>query len=129
MLYWAEGSKSRNQLRFSNSDPEMVRFFVRFLKAYFGLGDADIRIKCHLFADHLARQREVEAFWLDVAGVPRSCLHKSMVNAYSRDSQRKRLNKLPYGTCHVVVSRTRVTQHIFGAIQEYAGFTRPEWLE
>lgn len=36
---------------------------------------------------------------------------------------------LPYGTCRIVLSRTRVTQHIFGAIQEYAGFRRDAWLE
>jgi hypothetical protein len=36
---------------------------------------------------------------------------------------------LPFGTCRVVVSRTAVTQHIFGAIQEYAGFRRDAWLE
>src|SRR4051812_37261358 len=28
MLYWAEGAKHRNTLRFTNSDPEMVRLFV-----------------------------------------------------------------------------------------------------
>ena len=28
MLYWAEGAKDRNQIRFTNSDPEMARFFV-----------------------------------------------------------------------------------------------------
>src|SRR5207244_9624279 len=72
MLYWAEGTKDRNQLRFSNSDPEMVRFFVAFLKRYFDLRDDDIRLLCHLFADHRQRQRQIEEFWLDVAGLPRS---------------------------------------------------------
>jgi hypothetical protein len=28
MLYWAEGGQDRNQVRFSNSDPEMIRVFV-----------------------------------------------------------------------------------------------------
>ena len=37
MLDWAEGSKGRNQLRFSNSDPEMIRFFVRFLQECLGV--------------------------------------------------------------------------------------------
>ena len=32
MLYWAEGEKARNTLSFSNSDPDMVRFFVSFLR-------------------------------------------------------------------------------------------------
>lgn len=52
-----------------------------------------------------------------------------MVNVYSKYSQKKRRNKLPYGTCKVVVSRTAIVQHIYGAIQEYAGFDRPEWLD
>jgi transposase-like protein len=129
MLYWAEGAKERNQLRFSNSDPEMVRFFVEFLKSHFQLRDEDIRVTCNLFADHLQRQHQIEQFWLDTAGLPRSCLCRSTVNVYSKYSKKKRQNKLPYGTCRIVVSRTRVTQSIFGAIQEYAGFERPAWLE
>ena len=129
MLYWAEGGKDRNQLKLSNSDPDLVRFFVRFLRAYFDLHNDDIRIRCHLYTDHLECQRAVEDFWLQTLDVPRSSLCKSIVNAYSKHSKRKRLNMLPYGTCHVVVSRTAVVQSVFGAIQEYAGFERREWLD
>jgi transposase-like protein len=129
MLYWAEGARARNQTRFTNSDPEMVRFFVGFLKAYFDLRDSDIRLTCNLFADHRERQHEIETFWLDTLGLPRSSLCKSTVNVYSKYSKKKRRNMLPYGTCRIVVSRTRVTQSIYGAIQEYAGFEREAWLE
>jgi DNA-binding MarR family transcriptional regulator len=129
MLYWAEGSKRRNQLCFSNSDPEMVKFFVEFLKTYFDIHDRDIRITCHLFADHIDHQRDVEQFWLDEAGLTRESLRKSVVNVYSRSSKRKRINKLPYGTCQVVVSRTWILQSILGSIQEYGRFERPAWLE
>ena len=31
MLYWAEGAKGRNTIKFTNSDPQMVLFFRRFL--------------------------------------------------------------------------------------------------
>jgi hypothetical protein len=48
---------------------------------------------------------------------------------YSKYSQKKRANRLPYGTCRVSVSKTQVVQHIHGAIQEYGGFERPEWLD
>ena len=51
------------------------------------------------------------------------------MNRYSKYTKKKRKNALPYGTCRVAVSRTAVTQHIFGAVQEYAGFTREAWLE
>jgi transcriptional regulator with XRE-family HTH domain len=128
MLYWAEGDKNRNSARIANSDPEVLRFFVRFVRTYFGVDGARIRVTCNLFADHLERQREVEQFWLDTLGLPHSSLCRSIVNVYSKYSEKKRRNRLPYGTCRLCVNSTHVTQSIFGAIQEYGGFERPEWL-
>ncbi|MFL5946030.1 MAG: hypothetical protein ACJ74C_11435 [Gaiellaceae bacterium] len=107
----------------------MARFFVDFLKKYFGLQPSEIRITCHLYADHLAHQRQIEQRWLDALGLGKESLRKSVVNVYSKYSQRKRVGNLPYGTCRVVVSRTWVAQTIYGAIQELGGFTRDAWLE
>ncbi len=129
MLYWAEGSRSRNKIVFTNSDPAMARFFVGFVREFFNVDSERFRLTCNLFADHEARQREIEAFWLDTVGLPRRCLCKSTVNRYSRYSQKKRKNKLPYGTCRVVVHSTEVAQTIYGSIQELAAFDRPEWLD
>jgi transposase-like protein len=129
MLYWAEGGKARNQVKFANSDPAMVAIFVRFLRTYWSLRDVDVRITCNLFADHVDRQREIEDFWLGIAGLSRDSLCTSTVNVYSKYSKKKRQNKLPYGTCRVTVSRTRIVQSIYGAIQEIGGFTRDAWLE
>lgn len=129
MLYWAEGDKGeKHAARLSNSDPELVRFFLHFLRTQLRVPDERIRITCNLFADHVERQREIEQFWLDTLGLPRSCLRRSIVNVYSKYSQKKRRNKLPYGTCRLVVNETRIVQSIFGSIQEYGGFDRPEWL-
>jgi DNA-binding MarR family transcriptional regulator len=129
MLYWAEGSKERNALQFCNSDPEMVRFFVRLLRTYFDIDDDQIRITCYLYADHEQRQREIEAYWLDVASLTEASLRRSVVNRVSKSSKRKRFGSLPYGTCRVVVNRTAVVQSVWGSIQEYGGFRRDAWLE
>ena len=129
MLYWAEGDKARNQARLSNCDPDLLRFFVEFLRRYFDVQDDDIRVTCHLFADHVKKQREIEGFWLETLGLTERSLCKSFVNVYSAASKKKRVNMLPYGTCRVGVSRTSVVQSIYGSIQEYGGFHRPEWLD
>jgi transcriptional regulator with XRE-family HTH domain len=129
MLFWAEGAKARNEVCIVNSDPELVRFFARFLRHFYRVPDERFRVGCNLFADHLARQRKIEQFWLDTLELPRSCLRKSIVNVYSKYSQRKRKGRLPYGTCRLVVCDTSVVQSIYGAIQEYAGFDRPGWLD
>jgi transcriptional regulator with XRE-family HTH domain len=128
MLFWAEGAKEINKVHLTNSDPELLRLFTRFLRHYFDVPNERIRILCNLFTDHLADQWAVEQFWLDVLELPRSSLWRSVVNAYSRSSQRTRCGKLPYGTCRVTVHDVRIAQHLYGAIQEYGGFERPEWL-
>ena len=75
------------------------------------------------------RQREIEQFWLDQLRLPRTQLRKTILNNYSKHSQKKRKNKLPYGTCKLVLNSTQVVQTIYGSIQEYGGFERPEWLD
>ena len=129
MLYWAEGSRNRNRIVFTNSDPAMAQFFVEFIREFFDIDRERVRLTCNLFADDEARQREIENFWLRTVGLPRTCLCKSTVNRYSRYSQKKRRNKLPYGTCRIVVHSTEIAQTIYGSIQELAGFDRPEWLD
>ncbi len=129
MLYRAEGSKARNSAVLSNSDVNLLSYFVTFLREHFDVPDEVFRIHCHLFADHLDRQREVEQFWLTALELPATCLRKSVVNSYSKYSEKKRANKLPYGTCQLGVHNTRIVQTIYGSIQEYGGFDRPAWLD
>jgi len=129
MLYWAEGAKMRNSVQFVNSDPAMVGYFVRFMRTHFAVADDGFRLDCNLFADHIERQREIELFWLDTLGLPQSCLRKSKVNVYSKYSKKKRQNKLPWGTVRVCANSTRFGQGIYGWIQEYGSFERPEWLD
>jgi transcriptional regulator with XRE-family HTH domain len=129
MLYWAEGGKARNAVLLTNSDPELVVFFAAFLREHFDVPDEAFRVYCNLFADHLDQQQQIEDHWLTVLRLPCSCLRPSVVNVYSKYSQKKRVNKLPYGTCRLVVHRTKIVQTIYGSIQEYGGFERPEWLD
>lgn len=129
MLYWAEGAKQRNTLKVTNSDPELLAFFADFLRYELGVPSARMRLYCNLFADHLEKQRDIEDFWLGQLGLDRSCLRKSTVNVYSKHSKRTRIGKLPYGTSALVVNSTRIVQTIYGSIQEYGGFDRPEWLD
>jgi transcriptional regulator with XRE-family HTH domain len=129
MLFWAEGSRSRNSVYFTNSDPAMVRLFLEFLVSEVGIERHAVRIDLNLFADHLREEARIQRHWLDSLALPARCLRGSTVNVYSRHSARKRLNCLPYGTCRLSLHSTRIVQHLFGAIQEYGGFERPEWLE
>jgi transcriptional regulator with XRE-family HTH domain len=129
MLYWAEGAKGRNAARLTNSDPDMLAFFAEFLRREFAVPESAMVLRCNLFADHLPRVHEIEEFWLAKLQLPSSCLRRSIVNSYSKYSQKKRCNKLPHGTGELSVHSTQIVQTIYGSIQEYGGFERPEWLD
>ena len=123
------GCEGAYTVKVVNADPEVLVFFARFLRRQFSVPDERMRVYCNLFTDHLDRQREIEDFWLRQLSLPRSCLRKTIVNVYSKYSQKKRKNKLPFGTAALVVNSTQIVQTIYGSIQEYGGFERPEWLD
>jgi hypothetical protein len=125
MLYWAEGAKSRNSLAFVNSDAEMIRFFLRFLRLL-DVPDERIRLSVNVHLGNGLTLAEIEGWWLDRLELPRSCLRKATVNRASSASKQIR-KPLVYGTARITVNSTRLVQSIYGAIQEYAGIERPEW--
>ena len=85
-----------------------------------------LRINCHL-GNGLSLE-EIEEWWLTELGLPRTCLRTSTVNRASRASKGIR-RPLVHGTAELRVGSTWVIQSIYGAIQEYTGSTRDEWLD
>lgn len=124
MLYWAEGAKKRNSVYFVNSDPEMHRLFMRFLRYEFGVQPTDCSIYIQTHADKVDDIRQIEDYWLALLDLPSSCLRKTHI----KRSSGVRLHKLNKGICGLAVHRSWIAQHIYGAIQEYGGFERPAWL-
>ena len=72
---------------------------------------------------------EIQDWWLARLALPATCLRRAVVNRPSSASKRLKGNVLPYGTARVAVHSTFIVQSIYGAIQEYAGIERPEWLD
>jgi hypothetical protein len=128
MLFWAEGSKQRSAVTFTNADPEMLAFFLRFLRECYGVRDEQLRLSVNCHLGNGLTLEQIEAWWLARLRLPRGCLLKATVNRPSSASKRVR-RPLLYGTARLVVHSTAVVQSIYGAIQEYAAFDRPEWAE
>lgn len=130
MLYWAEGSKSRNTAQLANSDPAMLQMFVRFLRECFGIEDDLLRFTLNVYTSGERTAAEVEDYWLALLELPRSCARKHMLNHFPTSSSGLKPNKLPNGVCTLAVGKsTWLVQHIYGAIQEYSGIDQPTWLD
>jgi hypothetical protein len=129
MLYWAEGTKRRNAVEFTNSDPRMVVLFRRFLTEALDIGPQCIRLAINMYTGNGLTTGEIERFWLDILDLPKTSVRKHTINHFPTSSSGRARKKLPYGVCRIEVHSTWAIQHIYGAIQEYVGFEEPRWLD
>jgi hypothetical protein len=129
MLYWAEGAKARNQVKFANSDANMLRLFRDFLVRCMGVDPQSISLRINVYTNNGLSIEQIEGHWLSLLDLPRSCLRKHALNHTPTSSSGRSKRRLPYGVCTLTVSKTEVVQHIFGAIQEYGRFDEPKWLD
>ena len=131
MLYWAEGYKSQNRstISFANSDPCMLKLFIEFLQERLGVKKEKICLKIKCYTNNGISLEEIKEYWIRTLGLSKSSLRGVQVNALPKSSKKKRGNILPYGTCYLQIFDVQLTQHIFGAIQEYGKIEGENWLD
>jgi hypothetical protein len=105
----------------------MMQFYIKFLRESLHVKDDQITIYINCYLGNGLTQFEIENYWLEVLSLKQENLRKTIVNNKPQSSQQKG-RKLPYGVCNILVHSTLLVNHIFGAIQEYAGIEKPEWL-
>ncbi len=70
LLYWCEGAKDKNDqtFTFSNSDPELVRAFMKLMRNGLTLDERKLRVRIHLHEYH--NELSMKKFWSEVTGIP-----------------------------------------------------------
>ena len=89
LLFWTEGSKDPDSgLRFTNSDPKMVKLFLKALKSLPDFSWKKLKFKLHLHDYH--NQFEQTQFWAKEAEIPHRFFLKPYLKPHT--SIRKREN-------------------------------------
>lgn len=127
VLYWAEGSKQKpyttsTGVIFANSDPAMMRLFLRWLKL---IGIEEERISYELYIHETARERlhEIKLFWSKILGTKISMLSR----VYFKKNQvknRRNIGREYHGLVRIKVSRStdlnrRITGWISGICEKF----------
>ncbi len=113
-LYWAEGyTASRNLFIFANSDANMIRLMMFFLKKICKVSPKKLRggVNIHPHLDILVAQK----YWSRISRIPLSQFHRPLL-AVSKASKQKR-DTLPYGTFRIIVSDVYLCSRIKGYIE------------
>lgn len=131
LLYWCEGNKSRNTVRFSNSDPDMMKLFISFIRKYFIVEDSKLTLYVGCTEFNERSWEEIALFWSKLLHIPITQIKELQADTRERGKIAPRKNRLPYGVVGLSFSRTDIIQHIYGAIQEYADMDPGEykWVE
>jgi hypothetical protein len=127
LLYWAEGSKRRNTILFTNSDPNMLALFRRFLTDALAIEREEILLTLNVYTNNGLTIEQIETYWLDLLDLPPSVVRKHTLDHMPTSSSGRAKKRLPYGVCTLIVHSTWMVQHICEAIQEYGGFDEPAW--
>ena len=75
-LYWAEGFKSDSLAGFCNSDPDMIKFFLTWLKTCFGYKNGDLRLRVGLNESFRDKTNEIGDFWVEFTGIDKEHFQK-----------------------------------------------------
>jgi len=68
MMYWCEGAKADNIVKFTNSDPMLIKRFLSLFRNSFSLDESKFRVVLHLH-DYHDEQMQMQ-FWSEVTNIP-----------------------------------------------------------
>jgi hypothetical protein len=98
MLYWAEGAKTSEVIKFSNSDPLMIKLMMRWFREICGVPESKFRIALHIH--ELLSRKNIEEYWSKTTNIPLGQFQKTFIKPTSLGQRRNILYK---GTCVICV--------------------------
>jgi len=108
-LYWGEGTKaSPYTVAMSNSDPDVLRFFIHWLDLL-NVDKDRLRIALHLYKD-MDIQKEIR-FWSEYLTIPVSQFRKPYVKK-SRLCDITYKSSFQHGTCNVIFANKEVDLYV-----------------
>ena len=124
-LYWAEGHKrplmragreiSWHPISLTNSDPKLVKIFLKFLKNICGIPKNRVRASLRLFK-HMDEKESIR-YWVKEIGIPEENFEKTYYGISKSSMGRRPFNRLPYGVIQIRISDTRIFHKIMGWIE------------
>jgi len=106
IIYWGEGDKNpKNPVRVSNTDPHMLRIFVRFLRTICALPEDKVRAHLVLYPD--LDELTCKKYWSSLIGIDQTLFYKTQVIQGKHKTKR-----LGYGICSVEVSSRQLKEKV-----------------
>lgn len=115
-IYWSEGSKNDGRVLLTNSDPHMIRLYVRWLTECFGINPSQITCRVTINELHRDRRGKIEKYWSGIVGLPLSQFTKT-TTIHSKWTKLYENRNTYYGVLAVHVQKsTDLSYRVMGSI-------------
>lgn len=118
LFYWCEGNKRDSFIRFTNSDPKMIRNFLTLLRKSFLLDEKKFRALLHLHSYH--NEKKQKEFWSKITQIPISQFNRS----YLKKNTQKRLRKNYPGCIAISYYDAKIVKKLISLYNSFASYIR-----
>ncbi|HQO38464.1 MAG TPA: hypothetical protein PK107_06570 [Candidatus Omnitrophota bacterium] len=118
MLYWAEGTFNGNTVDFTNSNAEMIKIFLKFLRKICGINEERLRV--YLYAYEHQNISELQDYWHTVTNIKLSQFTKPFIRKNNLNVTKR---KLPYGLVHIRYNDKKLLGSLKSWIDNYICWT------
>jgi len=121
-LYWGEGTKRQmSELSITNTDPNLIKFFIYWLEKSLNIPGEKIKIQLHLYSDmNIDKEKK---YWSRILNIPLSQFNRpyikktAMVNVNHKGG-------FGHGTCNAGIGSVPLAEKIIMGIKTIADATR-----
>lgn len=117
MLYLGEGDKSHYaQISLSNTDPKIIKFFIKWMIDFLGIAKEDMRVQLHLY-ENMDIENE-KRFWKNELGFSEIQFYKSEVRKLQKSSFSYK-ESYRHGTCQIYFPGVEKKRELMMAIEAF----------
>lgn len=113
VLYWAEGYKPKENdpgvmIDFANSDPEILKIFIKWLLEFGGISKTDIVLRLHIHENHKSSEREAKKLWSKLLDIPVVQFSNTNFKKHNINTKRSNTGKNYKGLISIRVKKSTV---------------------
>jgi len=122
-LYWAEGTKEKKHnpgqnVCFSNSDPRMIKIFLKWLKEIIKIEESDIKYEIYIHENSKNNLKNVINYWTQITNSNPVNFKYIYFKKSKINTKRKNIGNKYYGLLRIIVRKsTNLNRKISGWIE------------
>ncbi len=119
MLYWGEGHKSKTAkiIDFANSDKDMIKLFLKFLRNVCGIDEKKLRVYSYFYSNQNINKNI--NYWSKLTKISKKQFTKPYIR---KDFREDKKDKMLYGLIHIRYGDKKLLRLMKKWIEEYKYF-------